>query len=156
MFKYFICPLVVLFSLFSACHKKTIIKSNDTALTKTEAADDYKGSETKKIIVDKTLDVQKLGGSATRIDSLEINGDILSIFVNYGGGCKEHIFELYSDGTYAKSLPPIATLYLKHINNNDGCRRLVIRELKFDISAIKFKGTLNIKVADQSIQYRSK
>ncbi len=156
MQKRFTAIILLLFTMLWACHKKEMGKTNITSVPKTEVSASDVTIESKKIIIDKMLDVQKLGGSATKIDSLGINGNILSIFVNYGGGCKEHIFELYFDGTYAKSIPSMAFLYLKHINNNDACRKLVMRELKFDISAIKLKGSLTIKVADQSIIYKSK
>ena len=164
MQRYFIAISLLSSVLFFACHRTPINKSQATAATITTnsssptaiASSSDKNADTKKIIVDNNLDIQKLGGVATKIDSLGINGDVLSIFVNYGGGCKEHVFELYSDGTVAKSLPPIATLYLKHINNGDACRKLVMRELKFDISEIKMRGTLTIKVTDQTIEYKAK
>ncbi|MGZ4061154.1 MAG: hypothetical protein ACXVPU_19135, partial [Bacteroidia bacterium] len=97
-------------------------------------------------------------GSPYNVDSLAVNGDILSIFVNYGGGCKEHTFELVSDGMYSKSLPPQISVCLKHTNNSDNCRKLVMRELKFNISKLKYTGskTVTIKLVDKQINYSSK
>ena len=74
------------------------------------------------------------------IDSLKINGDILSIFINYSGGCKNHTFELIGNKFYAKSLPPQTTVYLVHNNNGDSCRELIQSELKFNIKQLKYSG----------------
>ena len=41
-----------------------------------------------------------------------------------------------------------------HINNDDACRKLIIRELKFNIAEIKHTDTLIIQVADQTIKYK--
>jgi hypothetical protein len=145
--------MVVLFLLFSACHKKAVPASS--AITPVNNSSSNTPSGINKVIVDPNLDIASLGGVATSIDSITIKGDILSVFVNYGGGCKKHIFDLYSNGVYAKSLPPQLTLYLKHINNDDRCRKLVIQELKFNISSVKYKkGALIIKLGDFSLKYQ--
>ena len=154
MLQRFIFPILVLSILFSACHKKAILSTNAAVhVNKTSSA---ASSEIKNIIIDSKLDGANIGGASFNVDSLAIAGDVLSIFVNYSGGCKEHTFELYSNKMYAKSLPPQLILYLKHINNEDGCRRLITQELKFNISAVKYTNSLILKVANKSIKYQPK
>jgi len=91
-------------------------------------------------------------GAPYKVDSISIDGDILSVFVNYSGGCKEHTFDLVSNGMYAKSMPPQISVVLKHTNNGDNCRELVMKELKFDVSPLKYKGgnVTVIKLGDKT------
>jgi hypothetical protein len=153
MKKYFFATIVLLPLLTAACYNKALTNSNKVSST---SAKQSSTSEIKNVIVDQKTDLANLGGTNVNVDSLKIKGDTLSIFVNYGGGCKEHNFELYSNGAYAKSLPPKLTLYLVHTNNNDRCRELIMRELKFNISNIKYTKSLSIKIADKYIMYEPK
>lgn len=75
-------------------------------------------------------------GAAYNIDSLSLKGKVLSVFVNYSGGCKVHVFNAYSTKLYSKSMPPQLTICLKHDTTDDNCRKLVMQELKFDISSV--------------------
>lgn len=154
MLKYF--TIIILFSvtLLLACHKKEMTSSKSVTpliIPSTNAS-----SEIKNVIVDSNLDIATIGGALTNVDSLAIKGDVLSIFVNYSGGCKDHSFDLYSNGMYAKSLPPKLTLFLKHTDNDDGCRSLISQELKFNISAVKYTSSLSLKVGSKFIKYEPK
>jgi len=146
-------PAVFIFS----CHKKQMVVSAEKPAATTSAPMDNKATGTvKNVTVDAQADMMNTGASYS-IDSLGINGDILSVFVNYSGGCKDHSFELLSNGMYAKSLPPQIAVCLKHINNDDACRKLVMEELKFNVSAIKYKGsngTTIIKLGDKQVTYK--
>lgn len=154
MRKYFTIIILLSAVLFLACHKKGMTGSKTTApISKTS---NNGSSEIKNVIVDSNLDIANIGGASINVDSLAITGDVLSVFVNYSGGCKEHSFDLFSNGMYAKSLPPKLTLFLKHTDNDDGCRSLISQELKFNISAIKYTGSLSIKVASKFIIYEPK
>jgi hypothetical protein len=151
--------LVVCIQLFSACHKKEVTKSA-AATSEQKLENKNKPEETKTnqpnikdIIIDTKLDVSAMEKSVVNIESLSITGDTLSIFVKYGGGCKKHEFDLYSDKMYMKSLPSKLTLYLTHNNNGDMCRKLIIRELKFNISAVKYSNPLILKVGDHTVNY---
>jgi hypothetical protein len=86
-----------------------------------------------------------------------VNENILSVYVNYSGGCKPHVFDLVSNGMYSKSLPPQISVCLKHANNGDACRKLIMRELKFDISKLKYAGnkTVVVKLGDKEVNYTS-
>lgn len=154
MRKYFTIIISLSVVLFLACHKKGMTGSNTIApISKTSNNDQ---SEIKNVIVDSNLDIANIGGALTNVDSLAISGDVLSVFVEYSGGYKKHSFDLFSNGMYAKSLPPKLTLFLKHTDNDDGCRGLINQELKFNISAIKYTSSLSIKVANKFIKYEPK
>ena len=154
MFKNFICLVFALSLLFAACHKKAMSASG--ASSSANKASSKTTSEIKNVIVDPKLDIMNIGGATVNVDSLAISGDILSVFVNYSGGCKEHSFDLYSNAMYAKSLPPKLKLFIKHSNNEDGCRELVNAELKFNIVATKSGKSLSIQVANKFIKYETK
>jgi hypothetical protein len=61
--------------------------------------------------------------------------DVLTVSVQYSGGCKKHDFQLVWDGTYTKSLPPQISLFLIHNNNGDTCKAIVREELQFVLSS---------------------
>jgi hypothetical protein len=137
---------LILFStllLLTACHKKAMVQSNDAAADGLD-----------KVIVDAKADMTATG-NLYHIDSIRIQGNVLSAFVNYSGGCKEHSFELISNGIYDKSNPPQIALCLKHKSNEDMCRKLIMRELKFNISSIKIKGkkSLVVNLGSEHVTY---
>jgi len=70
------------------------------------------------------------------IENAEIKDSILTINISYSGGCKDHSFELMFNGMYMKSLPRKASLYLKHESNDDICKKLIMLELKYNLSSI--------------------
>ena len=127
----------VLFSitLIYACHKKAMNHSSNKNIPTVE--NKSVSSEIKNVIIDSKINMTDIGASYI-IDSTKMNEDILSIFVNYSGGCKTHSFELYSNKAYGKSLPPQVYICLKHTSNGDACRQLIYKELKFNISNLKY------------------
>lgn len=142
--------------LFFACHKKSINKSQSTN-NEAETSATKIDSTIKNAIIDAQVDMASTG-AFYKVDSIKINGDILSIFVNYSGGCKEHVFDLYSNGMFGKSLPPQLSLCLKHNNNGDNCRGLLFKELKFNVSPLKYpnKNSIVLKLADKRVTYQVK
>ena len=66
-----------------------------------------------------------------------LNGDLLTLDVRFGGGCKIHAFVLYmSPSVFAESFPAQAWLYLYHDANSDLCKALLRRKLTFSIRPI--------------------
>ena len=71
------------------------------------------------------------------LQNVSLDGCLLTVDVNYGGGCKEHEFELFmSPSVFGESFPAQANLWLKHNGNGDICRGLVSEKLEFDITAV--------------------
>ncbi len=151
MLKHFIVTVFISVTLLVACHKKNISQStSDTSKTVKQQAK----IEIKNAIVDPQVDMANKGAAYT-IDSISIAGDILSVFINYTGGCKEHSFDLYSNKMYGKSLPPQLSLCLRHSDEGDACRELIMKELKFNVSNLKYPGktTLILKIGDKRATY---
>lgn len=142
---FFLCSLICY-----SCHKK--VASTNTSASKT----DDKKVETliKNVIIASDVDLTNTGDLCS-VDSIAIKADILSIYINYSGGCKEHTFDLLSNGMYAKSLPVQLALCLKHNGNSDNCRELITKELKFNVSPCKYSGknTVVLKLKDKKITY---
>ena len=76
--------------------------------------------------------------SNTQILNATIHDSTLTISVSYSGGCKNHDFQLIGSKIIQKSLPPIRGIMLIHHSNNDDCRELIERDLKFNISNLKY------------------
>jgi hypothetical protein len=128
--KFNIGVLVVAIMLAISCSRKTYSDSGPSKEEKTVE------------IVPKIDSTAK--GDYYRLDSLRITGEMLSIFVQYGGGCKEHVFELLSDGNIIESNPPQINLHLKHNSNHDFCKALIFQELKFNVNKLKYPHTKSV------------
>lgn len=158
MQKHFTLIILLSVALFLSCHKKEISTTTNKASSKSTLVNNNNTPIIKDAIVDPSADLTNTGAAYT-IDSLKINGDILSLFINYSGGCNEHTFELFSNGMYAKSLPPQLSVCLRHTNNGEACRELINQELKFNVTKFRYPGknTVVLKLGDkQRITYTFK
>jgi hypothetical protein len=71
------------------------------------------------------------------LQNVSIDGDTISIGLQYGGGCRDHEFSLYmSPAAFAESTPVRASLYLWHEDNEDPCDALLSQEVLFDLRPI--------------------
>jgi hypothetical protein len=88
--------------------------------------------------------------ASVNILKADVQGDLLKLTVQYGGGCEQHIFTLYTNGMYMKSLPPQISMQLHHEDNDDRCRALITETIAIDISSIRHgnKGPLIIRLQD--------
>lgn len=122
----YIVGIVLALSSFNSCKTNAPVSNtnNDASI--------------KHIIIDTKTNMLDTG-DAYNIDSIKINKDILSLFVNYSGGCQQHSFELYNNGISTRSLPPQTSISLKHLGNKDMCRQLISEEVKVNISSLKDK-----------------
>jgi hypothetical protein len=79
--------------------------------------------------------------------------DSLVLEVEYGGGCKEHVFKLISNGMMKKSMPPQCTLYLEHENNDDMCRALLRQKVSFYIGNLAPNGeTVVVQLHEHALE----
>ncbi|GEM_PF-609187 len=119
-------------------------KKEDMKDKKDQMSKGEKESKVQNVIVDPTY-MAKSTDNFTLLES-NLHGDILTLLVQYGGGCETHAWALKTNGAYAKSLPPQITLNLEHNANGDMCRALLTDTLEFDLSAIKYPGTFQLMV----------
>ena len=138
--------ICILFSAVAAsCSNKNISKEPE-AVTKSGILTD---------------DMAAYGDNAnTEIVSASITGSVISIEVNYSGGCEEHEFILLGSKLIAKSLPPKRGITLHHNSNGDSCRELKNEVLKFDISEFAYTPgeeiILNLEGYKTPLSYTSK
>ena len=74
---------------------------------------------------------------AFRLLEANVSGDLLEIEVEYGGGCREHLFEIIAAPTFLESWPVQANIYMTHESNDDLCRALVRKKLTFSLQPLK-------------------
>lgn len=72
------------------------------------------------------------------VKGVEVSLHSLIIEVEYGGGCKNHAFELYTNKALMKSNPAQLNLWLSHDANGDNCEALVSTKLTFDVTSMGF------------------
>ena len=125
--KYFTIVLVMLFSCSTG-------KGINNSVTDSK--------EIQKLIVQDNYKLPK-DNSSFYIEKVQLNNNQLNITVKYSGGCKEHDFQLYTDGNFLKSYPPKLNLYLEHNSNNDFCKSLLRDFLVFDVQNAKYPGKEN-------------
>jgi len=81
--------------------------------------------------------VSNYSNDSYTINNVEIEEDILTIEVKYGGGCKEHIFSLFGSPGFMKSSPVQTDVMLSHNANNDLCKALITEEVSFNLTPLK-------------------
>ncbi|MBK9192927.1 MAG: hypothetical protein IPM77_16305 [Crocinitomicaceae bacterium] len=90
------------------------------------------------------------------ITAVSVEGNVMSIDVEYSGGCQEHEFKLLGMKAIQKSMPPKRGIFLYHNSNGDNCRSIVEEKLKFDISVLAYEGgeiILNLDTWANPISY---
>ncbi|MDG1332726.1 MAG: hypothetical protein P8P74_10370 [Crocinitomicaceae bacterium] len=90
-------------------------------------------------------DVTQLSDQTT-ITGVSLEGNILSLDIEYSGGCQDHSFEFVGSAAIMKSLPPKRVVKLVHIANSDTCRELISETIKFDIRALAVTETTGSEI----------
>lgn len=77
------------------------------------------------------------------IRSAEIVGNTLNVDLEYGGGCRGHLFALLDlmPGVFAESLPPRPVIALRHNSYDDLCKAIVRETRVFDLSHLAVSAT---------------
>lgn len=122
--------------------------------------DVYSGLEPIRVLADINSDVEPTAsrsldivkgrpdsfGDPLSIEAAEvisgIDGYFARIAVSYEGGCQDHSYEAWWDGTYMKSLPPRVAIILVHDANDDPCKALVSDELEIKIDQVTGQGAV--------------
>lgn len=89
--------------------------------------------------------MQDIGDPYTILNA-EIIGDVLWLKVSYGGGCKEHFFEMLFNNAYTEGMIPGIYLTLKHNGNEDHCRAIVEQNVRINLKPIKYGGVPNMNI----------
>jgi hypothetical protein len=65
-----------------------------------------------------------------------IEGDVLTLTVQYGGGCGNHRLRLYWRGDWLESYPVQTSLFVQHVNIDDPCEAIISEERSYSIREI--------------------
>ena len=78
-----------------------------------------------------------LSTDEAKIGSAIISSDVLTLFVQYGGGCKPHDLKLFGSRRFLESYPVQANVFLSHNANGDACKALISDSLRFSLQRLK-------------------
>lgn len=94
-------------------------------------------TKTGQVIITEDADDARWPSDPVTIKAAEVKGDSLWMTVSFGGGCRGHSFLLLADGAWMESYPVQTGVRLAHEDNNDNCKALVTRLLKWDLVPLK-------------------
>lgn len=66
-----------------------------------------------------------------------VEDNALQVTVEYGGGCARHEFALRASHVFLESHPVQSPVTIRHNAHGDLCKALLIRDLQFDLTALR-------------------
>lgn len=98
------------------------------------------------IKIDESNDMKNIG-DPYQVQKATIEDGQLWLTLTYGGGCREHQFEMlfnnaYSEGEIGKQIQ----LTLHHNGNDDRCRSIVTQNLRFDLKSLQTPDTKELRI----------
>ena len=84
--------------------------------------------------------------TSVQIIKSRIEGNTLYLKVGYSGGCTKHGFKVIGNPMISKSLPPIRSVELVHLNNGDTCREYIEQQLIIDVSELAYEKETGSKI----------
>lgn len=84
--------------------------------------------------------------TGVQIIKSRIEGNTLYLKVGYSGGCTKHVFKVVGNPMISKSLPPIRSVELVHLNNGDTCREYIEQQLIIDLSELAYEKETGSKI----------
>lgn len=84
-------------------------------------------------------------GDPFTINSVKKEDDLLKVNLSYGGGCKNHTFEIIWDGVIYKEEPCFINLLIIHNGNGDFCEAYITETI-----------TINLKQLIGDTEYKDK
>jgi hypothetical protein len=145
-------------SIFSCKPKQTTSSSTEAVEKKVKGGteltvDEPRDSTTLLEINTSESNNMKETGDPYSVLSAKIIGHELWLSVSYGGGCKEHQFELLFNQAYPESeneygeTSRYINLTLKHNANNDMCRSIVQQNIRFNLKRIQDNGSHEMEIS---------
>jgi len=78
-----------------------------------------------------------LDSEPAAIEKIEISGDLLTITIEYSGGCDYHTFSLNTGRCFLESYPVQSDIFLVHDDPGDPCDAVVEEDRVFDLTPLK-------------------
>jgi hypothetical protein len=94
-------------------------------------------SETLSIIVDPALHVPALPADPVQILGASIAGSLLSVDLEFSGGCTTHAFALFLSQEWMESFPVQIVAFLAHDDRDDACDGIVRRTVRFRLQPLE-------------------
>jgi hypothetical protein len=97
----------------------------------------------------------ELGDASFTVTDHTLDGDVLTLDVEYAGGCADHEFDVWWGGALAPSIPPVLPLEVQHYSNGDSCEAIVTDTIAIDLSslaAVDDELRIQIVVGEQGTQ----
>lgn len=91
--------------------------------------------------------------------SAEIEGTLLTMEIEYSGGCGWHKYKFVGNRAISKSLPPQRSVQLLHDNGDDQCEAIVKQTIEIDITEMAHRQTsgreiiLNLEGYDEPLKF---
>jgi len=89
------------------------------------------------VLVPGPLDPQGQPHDAYTLEAVAVDGDTLRLDVSYGGGCRDHVFQLVISTAFLESEPVQARSVLSHDAQGDRCKALLHATLSADLTPLK-------------------
>jgi hypothetical protein len=83
-----------------------------------------------------TRDCRGAPADPVHLASPTVEGALLRVKVEYGGGCEPHVFAACWDGLIRETAPPRTTLSVHHDGNGDACDALISHDVLIDVSEL--------------------
>lgn len=87
-------------------------------------------------VADAGTDPCPAGDASVTVVSQTLEGALLTLKLEFSGGCKDHGFSVGYGGAMSASSPPHIPLELNHYANGDLCEALLAREVIIDLSTL--------------------
>ncbi|MEY3443203.1 MAG: hypothetical protein RLZZ519_1484 [Bacteroidota bacterium] len=75
-----------------------------------------------------------------------VEGECLRMTFEFAGGCKEHDFDLYWNGEWDRTTPPVAHFYVSHDAHGDACEAIKVEKRGFVLEQVRFPGNRQVIV----------
>jgi hypothetical protein len=92
--------------------------------------------------VEISQDCRRAPKDELRLQEVAVEGGMVRLTVQHGGGCEQHTYAACWDGFFDDSLPGRAALVIHHDANGDMCDALLTREVLIDpaeLAAVGFE-----------------
>lgn len=157
---------VLLLFVFAGCKTKQSATNTTTDNSQSTPKEDQELTvdEPRKITsllpikINESNDMKNIG-DPYQVQKAVIEDGQLWLTLTYGGGCREHQFEMlfnnaYSEGEMGKQI----RLTLHHNGNDDRCRSIVTQNLRFDLKSLQTPDTkkllINLSGWEEQLVYK--
>jgi hypothetical protein len=84
-------------------------------------------------------DCRRAPNDELRLQEVALEGGMLRVTVQHGGGCAQHTYAACWHGVIQETAPPRTPLVIHHDANGDNCDALLTREILIDLADLDFE-----------------